>query len=126
MAERGPDRVEVVVLPADPHALLGCRRACVVAAFLTEKQVLELVHTSVGEQQRRVVPRYEGRRWHDAVAVTREVVKEALPDLCGGHAIGHCTGVRSRSVRSRPEPSQSGTDRGRAEPAPQELLEEPL
>jgi hypothetical protein len=57
--QRGPHVLEVVVLAADPHALLGGCRAPVVAPVAAEEDVLELVHPRVGEQQRGVVGRNE-------------------------------------------------------------------
>ena len=70
VAQGGPDVVEVVVLAADAHALLGRGGARVVAALLAEKKVLELVHPRVGEQERRVLVRDQRRAGDDAVAVS--------------------------------------------------------
>ncbi len=83
MPERRPDVVEVVVLAAHAHALLRCRRSTVVAPFLAEEHVLELVHSRVGEQQRRIVGRDQGGRGHDAVAVPGEIVQKTGADVTG-------------------------------------------
>ncbi len=85
VAQRGADILEVVVLAADPHALLRAGRPAIVAALLAEERVLELVHPGVGEQQRRVVGRHEGRAGDDAVAVPGEVAEERCADLVRGH-----------------------------------------
>src|SRR5689334_24849689 len=49
---RRPDVVQVVVLAAHAHHLLGGRRACVRASVAPQKGVLELVHPGVREQER--------------------------------------------------------------------------
>jgi|SRR6516225_634985 len=85
MAVRRPDIVEIVVLPADAHHLLRRRGAPVVARLAPEKQVLELVHAGVGEQESGVVAGDQRRTRHDAVAVLLEVLQEGRPDLVRGH-----------------------------------------
>ncbi len=85
MPQRRPDVVEVVVFAADPHALLRRRRPPIVTPFLAEKQVLELIHPRIREQQGGIVGRDERRRGHDLVLVAREVVQKRLTDLIGGH-----------------------------------------
>ena len=57
------------MLAADAHAFLAARGARVVALFLAEEHVLELVHPGVGEQQGRVVLRHQRRAGDDAVAL---------------------------------------------------------
>ena len=76
--------LEVVVLAAGAHALLGRGRARVVALLLAQEHVLELVHARVGEQQRGVVLGHERRALDDAVAALLEVAEEAAADLVGG------------------------------------------
>src|SRR5919112_2466331 len=85
VTEGRTDVVEVVVLPAYAHALLrgGCAR--IVAAFAAEEQVLELVHPRVGEQQRGVLLRDQGRARDDAVTVMLEKKQERRPQLVGCH-----------------------------------------
>ena len=97
-----PHVVEVVVLPADPHALLRRRRPLVGALLAAEKEVLELVHARVGEQQRRVVGRHERRAADDLVALAGEIVEEALADPAGRHA------AILPQVRRRPRPARRG------------------
>ena len=48
---------KIVVLAARAHAFLRSRRPRVVALFEAEENVLELVHSGVGEEQRRIVRR---------------------------------------------------------------------
>ncbi len=86
MAQRGADVLEIVVLAADPHALLRAGRTPVVAPVLAEKHVLELVHSGVGEQQRRVVAGHQGGTPDDAVLVRLEELQEGTADVGRGHA----------------------------------------
>ena len=81
MTEGRPDVVQVVVFAAHTHALLRRGGALIGATLLAKKEVFELVHPGVGEQQRRVVGRHQWRAGHDRVPVTLEVVEKALPDL---------------------------------------------
>ena len=77
--------LEVVVLPAGPHALLGGGRPPVVAPLQPLEDALELHHPGVGEQQSRVVPGHERRRGHLAVASLDEEVEETAANPCGIH-----------------------------------------
>src|SRR5262245_39830279 len=102
MPERRPDVVEVVVLAADPHALLRRRRAPVRPVLVAEKDVLELVHPGVREQQRRVVARYERRRRDHGVTAAGERGEESLTDVVASHRTHNCTGSPySSSPRAR-------------------------
>ncbi len=60
VAGRQADVLQVVVLAAGAHALLGGHRAHVIAALQPGEQVLELDHAGAGEHQRRVVPGHQG------------------------------------------------------------------
>ena len=55
VAARVADVLEIVVLAAGANAFLRRCGARVVALLLSKKDVLELVHAGVGEQQRRIV-----------------------------------------------------------------------
>ena len=83
--ERRPDVVEIVVLAADPHAFLRGRRPAVLALLASEKQVLELVHPGVGEEQRGIVVRHERPAGHDAMALRLEVLEKRATELRRGH-----------------------------------------
>ena len=78
--------VEIVVLAGDAHALLNGYRALIVAFFLLQENVLELVHARIGEQQGGVVPRYQAAGRHNGVAFGLKEFKEALADFSGIHA----------------------------------------
>src|SRR5262249_25790688 len=112
MAERGPDVVEIVVLAADAHALLRRRRAAVLALFASKKDILELVHPGVREEQRRVVGRHERRARYDAVAVLLEELQERRSDLVGGHS------RYSNSLRSDARPFSTLSTRSGSKPWP--------
>ena len=75
------DVVEVVVLAARAHGLLGCGRPRIGALLDTGEDVLELNHPGVREHQGRIVARHQRRRRHDLMAVAREIVEEGGPDL---------------------------------------------
>ncbi len=80
-----PDLLEVVVLAPGADALLARRRAAVGSRILPEEGPLELDHAGVGEQQRRVVPRFERRRGDLDVPVCDEEIEEFPADACGFH-----------------------------------------
>ncbi len=75
------DVVEIVMLAARADALLGGRRARVIALFLAQEHVLELVHPGVGEQQRGIVRGDERRAADHAVATLGEIIEKLLADL---------------------------------------------
>jgi hypothetical protein len=56
-----------------------------IALLHAEEDVLELVHTGVGEQQRRVVGGNEARGADDAGAAGSNKVEEGLAYLVTGH-----------------------------------------
>ncbi len=82
---RPADVLEVVVLPADPHALLAGRGPPVAPLLEAEEDVLELVHAGVREQDGRVVLGEERRARDDLVAARREELEEGLADLGRSH-----------------------------------------
>jgi hypothetical protein len=59
MARGIPDVLEIVVLATGAHTTLGRRRAHVRTLLLAQKNVFELHHAGVREEQRRVVTGYE-------------------------------------------------------------------
>ena len=75
------DVVQVVVLAARAHALLGGGGTPVRPGLGTGKDVLELHHAGVGEHQRRVVARHERARGHDPMLVGGEIVEKLRADL---------------------------------------------
>ncbi len=74
------DVVEVVVLAARAHALLGGGRARVVALLEAGEHVLERHHAGVDEQERRVV-RHERGRGRDPVIARGEELQEGRADV---------------------------------------------
>jgi hypothetical protein len=59
MPRRVADVFEIVVLAARAHAALRACRPRVVARFLAEKNILELNHAGIGEQQRGIIAGYQ-------------------------------------------------------------------
>ena len=79
------DIFEVVVLAAGSDALLGVDGPGVVAPAVAEEDFLELVHPGVGEQQRGVVVRDDGRGGDERMTMLLgEIVDEFASDLGGG------------------------------------------
>jgi hypothetical protein len=73
---------------AGADALLRVRDAGVVALLGAQEDRLELVHARVREEQRRIVERDDGRRWHEGVPMLlHEEVDELLPNFTA--ARGH-------------------------------------
>jgi len=73
--------LQIVVLAAGAHTALGTGGATVGALLAPEKNLFELDHARIGEQQGRVV---EGHQWtarHHLVAVAGEIVQEGLANI---------------------------------------------
>ena len=85
MPARVADVIEIVVFTARTHALLRRGGARVVAPFEAGKDVLELIHARVGEQQRRVVGWNQRRTANNFVAMRREVIEKLLADFVPCH-----------------------------------------
>ena len=77
--------VEVVVLAAGADALLRRNGSLVIAFFISQKHVFELIHPRVREKQRRVVGRQQRRRMHAFVSVPLKILEEFLSNLISGH-----------------------------------------
>ncbi len=71
-----PDFLQVVMLAGDPDALLRIGSACVATRAHAQEDILELVHTRVGEQQCRIAVRNDRRRWHYRMSTFGEEVEE--------------------------------------------------
>jgi hypothetical protein len=76
-----PDVLQIVVLAPGAHALLRGRGPGVLTLFEPEKNVLELVHPRVGEQQRGIVCRDERRRVHFLVPPLHKEVQKFAADF---------------------------------------------
>src|SRR2546422_8237190 len=79
--------LQIVVLTAGTHAALRGDGAHIRTPINAEEYVLELVHAGVGEEQSRIVARYERRRGHDGVSFRREVVEKYLTDVGSLHHV---------------------------------------
>ena len=78
------DLFQVVVLAADADALLAVDRPGALRRPQSEEDVLELVHARVGEQQRLVAVRHDGRAGHEGVSFAEKELDETLSDGAGG------------------------------------------
>src|SRR5579871_1261281 len=79
------DVIEIVVFAAGADAFLGAGGTGVVALFLAEEDVFELVHAGVGEQQSWVVGGHQRRAADHAVAARGEIIEELTADLRPSH-----------------------------------------
>ncbi len=76
---------EIIVLPTSSNALLRVDRSGVRPVALSEEDILELVHSGVGEQEGGVVVGNGRARRNDLVrGALGEEIKELLSDLRGG------------------------------------------
>src|SRR5437867_6718764 len=92
------DILQVIVLAARANTFLCGGGARIVAFFKAEEHVLELVHTRVGEEQRRIAVRHERRAAHAAVPLALEEAQERLADLIATPRFGvfPCAPYRGR------------------------------
>ena len=81
MAAGKADIFKVVVLAAGADALLRGGRARVFALLRAQKQIFELVHAGVGEEQRRIVGRHQRGRVHAAVPLRLKKAQKQLADF---------------------------------------------
>src|SRR5579863_10326533 len=100
MAVREADIFQVVMLAAGPHAFLRTRRARVFALVEAQENVLELIHSGVGEQQSRVVRRHERRTAHDTMAALTEKFQERAADFIAAWQNGPLFAIRDSNMNS--------------------------
>src|ERR1700694_3593630 len=81
MPLRKPDIFQVVVLPARAHTFLTARRSRVVSFLQSKENILELVHSCVGEEQRGVPVRHQRRAPHPPVPLALKEAQEPFADL---------------------------------------------
>ena len=82
-----PDLLQVVVLAADADALLRVGNPLVRALPRAEEDFLELVHSGVGEEKRRVRRQDHGRAGDNLVPLGFEEVQKGLTNFRRGHDI---------------------------------------
>ncbi len=102
MARGIADIFEIVVLAAGAHAFLRGGGAQVTPLLCTGKDVLELHHAGIGEEQRRIVARDERAGGNDFVAVTREIIQK-----CGSNVVGALHDGNVGPLRCRAKPRHS-------------------
>ena len=83
VARARPHVLQIVVLAAHTHALLGSGGAVVGALVHAQEHVLELDHSRVGQEQRGVVVRHQAATVHDRMLVLVEKVQKKLANFVG-------------------------------------------
>jgi hypothetical protein len=73
------------VFAANANALLRGGSPFVVADGAAEKDIFELVHPRIIEEERRVVMRHDGRRGDDCMSAVLKIFEETAADLLGLH-----------------------------------------
>ena len=84
--------LEVIVLARDAHALLNRGRTLVWALLGANKDILELHHAGIDEEQRGVVRRHQGGTGDGAVASLFKEFKEG-PAKVGSFLFGRILGA---------------------------------
>src|ERR1043166_590526 len=95
MPGRLADLIEIVVLAAGTKTFLRRRRPLVIALLEAQKNVLELIHTCIDEQQRRVIRGQKRRRVNYFVPISLKILKKFASDLVSGHMKNFSTGIRA-------------------------------
>ena len=76
-----PHILQIVMLAAGAHAFLRSRGAGVVALLQSQKNVFELVHARIGEQQCGIIRRHQRRRMHLLVPLLHKKVEKLAADF---------------------------------------------
>jgi hypothetical protein len=92
------DVFQVVVFAARAHAFLRSGGAGVIALFQAQKNLLELIHAGVGEQQRGIVGGHQRTAAHHAMAARGKEVEEALSDVVTCHQPALTAGILRRAL----------------------------
>src|SRR6185503_9729638 len=72
------DVLQIVVLASCTKALLYCNRPLVGTRFLAKEHPLKLIHSGIGEEQRGIGLRNQGRTRHSLMAMLFKISNEAL------------------------------------------------
>jgi len=109
MAVGEADVFEVVVLAPGADAFLASGSAAVIALLEAEKHVLELIHSGVGEEQRRIIGGDKRARADNAMAALLEESQKGFADFVASSSAVHkalrgrrviiADGVRPRNAR---------------------------
>src|ERR1700733_13670016 len=97
---RKPDVLEIVMLAPRPHALLARSRPRIVPLLVPEKDILKLIHTRIGKQQRRIVRRHQRRRVHPTVPLALKKPQKIFSNLAS-RTIDHKHQVYQRKQPNR-------------------------
>ena len=93
--------LKVIVLAAGAYALLGGGGSRIAAFFLAEINILELIHSRVGEKQRGIIVRHQRAGLNHCVSLGLEEVKVRRADLRSGHEHRYFFNDRPRAGQLR-------------------------
>src|SRR5579883_1235962 len=94
-----PYLFEIVMLTGDANDFLRIRRSAIGTGAFAKEDVLELVHTRIGKEQRFIPMRNHWRARHDLMPALTEKIKKALSDLFGSHVAGKNNNARGMFKR---------------------------
>src|ERR1043166_1321732 len=80
-----PHLIEIIVLAAGAQTFLRRTGASIIALLVAEKDVLELIHARVREEQRRIVGGQKRAGAHTRMAVPLKVLEEFFANLVTSH-----------------------------------------
>ena len=78
--------IKIVMLAAGSQTFLRRAGAHVIAFLESKKDIFELVHAGVGEEQRGIICRQKRAGAHTRMAVPLEVLKKFFANLVTGHS----------------------------------------
>src|ERR1043166_1356518 len=81
------DIFQVVVLAAGAYTLLGRGRSHIVSFLQAQKNILELVHPRIGEEESRIAMRHQRRTTHPAMSLGLKELQKPLADFVAGHHV---------------------------------------
>lgn len=81
VAEGVANVLEVIMLAANPHALLTRGCSPVWAGFIPQEGILELVHSRVGKQERWVIEWNQRCAGYDLVVILLEIFQKCFTNL---------------------------------------------
>jgi hypothetical protein len=73
--------LEIIVFATYTHTFLARCGALIGTSFVSQKYVLELVHTRIGKQERRILEGDQGLTGNDSMVIILEIFEEDFTDL---------------------------------------------
>src|SRR5580658_6436736 len=97
---READIFKIVVLTASPHALLTGSSALIVTLLQPQKNILKLIHPSIGKQQCRIIGRNKRGTTHAPVPALLEKSQKCFANLVASQVILRGSNLKSLSQTS--------------------------